>query len=151
MVFYNEALMKILDEEHEEDIMEFINKPAFVNDELPTPMSLITAAKNRYSDYVLSQVYRLHYEKEEGKVSARGAKKKKAVAVEPAIDNSKKITFRRNEIFFNGRKSVMLNLREVKEMDGVNQQMQVGQVVSQSCSVLSNDLAQPFESIEYIS
>ena len=37
----------------------FLEKPVFVNTELESPMSLETAAKNRYSDAVLSQVYKV--------------------------------------------------------------------------------------------
>ena len=57
VIFYNKALMKILDEVS--DLSKFIEKNVFHTQELENPLSLSAAAQNRYSENVLSQVYRM--------------------------------------------------------------------------------------------
>jgi len=42
-----------------DDLMKFLEMPIFLNTELEAPISLESAAKNRYSDSVLSQVYKV--------------------------------------------------------------------------------------------
>lgn len=69
-------------------------------------MSLISAVQGRYSDEMLSQSYRFDKDPENDK---QLSKKSKRIANQRA----KRITFRKNEIFFMGRKSVMINLRDI--------------------------------------
>ena len=69
-------------------------------------MSLIAAVQGRYSDAVLSQVYKLEQ---------KDSEKNELVSKKDSCKIEKMVTFRRNELFFMGRKSVMLNLRDVTQ------------------------------------
>jgi len=101
--------MNIVGDAENDNLQTFIDKPVFVNSELQTPVSLINAAMGRYSDLLLSQVYSLvenQPEKEDALLQHKKLKLKK---------QQKKITFRKNEIIFKNRKSVMLSLSDVTE------------------------------------
>ena len=41
------------------ELNDLLEKPVFVNPELLQPISLQDAARNRYSDMILSQVYKM--------------------------------------------------------------------------------------------
>ena len=49
----------MLNQMSREELNEFLEKPVFVNTEMEAPISLDAAAKNRFSDAVLSQVYKI--------------------------------------------------------------------------------------------
>jgi len=55
VIFCNEALSNML---NTNDLTAMLYKQLFVNTELGTPMSLVTAAQNRFSNVILSQVHR---------------------------------------------------------------------------------------------
>ena len=61
----------MLNQMSEKDLNNFLEKPVFVNTELESPMSLETAAKNRYSDAVLSQVYKISLPVDPSKLSQK--------------------------------------------------------------------------------
>ena len=52
-------LHKMLNQMSRDELNEFLEKPVFVNTEMEAPISLDAAAKNRYSESVLSQVYKI--------------------------------------------------------------------------------------------
>jgi hypothetical protein len=67
VVFHNNALTKLFNQMSPEELAMLIEKPVFVNTELEAPISLETAAKNRYSDAVLNQVYKVSLPKSDTK------------------------------------------------------------------------------------
>lgn len=59
VIFHNAAVTNILDKINIEDLQGFLDKPVFVSPDLQYPLSLLSAAQTRYSEQVLSQVFRM--------------------------------------------------------------------------------------------
>lgn len=66
---------------------ELLEKPVFVNAELEQPISLQEAARNRFSDVILSQVYKLDLS-----LDITEAKKDKVEDLEKKKENKKEAT-----------------------------------------------------------
>ena len=58
MVFHNKALLNIIEVNDTKDLHAFLQKQVFVNREQGNNLSLMTAAQSRYSDFILSQMYK---------------------------------------------------------------------------------------------
>ena len=69
VIFYNEALTNISSSSSVKDVDTFVEKAVFRNEEIKNPISLQGVAQNRYSNVVLSQVYRLVHQIEMDKKS----------------------------------------------------------------------------------
>ena len=62
VTFHNQSLKQILGSKIEhglKELNELVEEPVFFNPELARPISLQEAARGRYSDVILSQVYKL--------------------------------------------------------------------------------------------
>ena len=101
----------MLNQMDREELNEFLEKPVFVNTEMEAPISLDAAAKNLYSDTVLSQVYKICLPVTSKKAGGREGASRYAQQTEDKL-----ISFNRNEIFFNNRKSVILSLRDISDI-----------------------------------
>ena len=97
---------------NKKDLDTMIEKPLFTCDQLNTPLSLITASTNRYSDFILGQVYQIS---KKFKASKQKGKDNKNDKKDQGSINWQRITFRRNQIIFKGRQSVMLIVRDVSD------------------------------------
>ena len=127
-----------------QELNMLIEKPVFVNTELEAPISLKTAAKNRYSDAVLNQVYKISLPKSNDRAEKERADK---YALEM---QDKLITFTRNEIFYNDRKSVMLNLRDISDIQNLNKKIKDNETLQLAYQKASSELVVPFSQIEEI-
>ena len=95
---------------------------------------------------MLNQVYQFDndvlLDNENGLLMAKKRKKRK--------NKTKKITFRKNEIFFMGRKSVIINLRDISQEQSHYKVTQSSNMLKLFESTLSEDLVRPIESIKYL-
>jgi len=89
--------MNILGNTDTDNLQTFIDKPVFVNSESEKPMSLMNAAMGRYSDIILSQVYSFEANLPQKEDSVKTLSKREKSKLKK---QQKKITFRKNEIFF---------------------------------------------------
>lgn len=105
VVFHNQALFKIIGEKALKELQDFISAPVFSHKE--TRISLMAVTQNRQSDYFLSQAFVLDTSKKRP-----GSKKSRA---KQSLEKAKIITFQRIEIFYNERKCIMLNLRDISD------------------------------------
>lgn len=102
------------------------------------PVSLKAVAQNRYSTQLLSEEFKLAIEVATTAQSSGNSKKEK----------QKVITFRRNEIFFDGRPGVMLNLRDLTEDESLSRTVRVSQQLQQVNSNIHQEVVGPFEMID---
>lgn len=140
ILFQNQALTKILNL-HPDDLVNFLEMPIFLNTELQSPMSLESAAKNRYSDAVLSQVYKVSLPKKR-KMERTGADRY-AVELQDRL-----ISFNRFEIIFDGRKSVMINIRDISDIQNFNKMLKANDTLRNAYKCLQEELKRPFSSID---
>lgn len=124
VIFKNSALCRII---NKENLEAFIERPIFVNVEFNTHLSLVAAVQGRYSDAVLGQIYRLQVDT------------KSLGQVGNSDKTEKLVTFRKTEIIFKGRKSVMLNIRDISIGLTVNNSMKISKVLRTFESSLSRD------------
>ena len=59
VVFHNEPLTQIFSKTSLKELNDLLKKPVFVNSELELPISIHDAARNRLSDFMLSQVFKI--------------------------------------------------------------------------------------------
>lgn len=121
---------------------------------LSTPISLLGAAQNRYSSELLSQVYKMKLDQD--KSHNNGITKK--VASESQMDSrvsgvhkEKLITFIKSEIYFNERKSVMLNIRDITDNEVMNDIIPTNRLLKCACESLASDFVSDFSAVETIS
>lgn len=77
----------------EKDLNQFINKPAFKEEENDLPLSLALAATNKYSDQILGLIYNF----EDDHDSIVGSKNHDSLSLNSkALKETKQITFKRN-------------------------------------------------------
>ena len=99
MVFHNKALLGIVGVESTKELHAFLGRNVFVNRGQGNNLSLMTASQKRHSDYVLSQTYkyvRTNYQTSKS-------------------DSNRLISFLRNEVIFNDKKSIVINVRDLTE------------------------------------
>ena len=121
VVFQNSALLRILGLErlktaHEKQ--EFIHSQLFTDLHSQLKLSLKKIAENRYSYDVLSQVF----------------------SYESQLFHNRRLIFQRNEIIYNGKSSVLINLRDITEVDHDQSH--------QLINLKNYNLEQPFESLK---
>ena len=68
------------------ELNDLLEKPVFVNPELEQPISLQDAARNRYSDMILSQVYKMDFNLD---ITDANKKDNKIVDLEKKEENKK--------------------------------------------------------------
>ena len=88
-----------------------IERPLFYNKEVSSTFSLATAAQVRTSENILAQQYiysKLGQQNPDIKEETKGV-----VSDLASTMAEKLVTFRRNEIYFDERKSIMLNVRDI--------------------------------------
>ena len=107
MVFHNKALLGILGVESTKELHAFLGRNVFVNRNQGNNLSLMTASMNRHSDYVLSQTYK-YVRKNDQAFSADGSQNR-------TNDSNRLISFLRNEVIFNDKKSIVINVRDLTE------------------------------------
>ena len=59
IVFHNEPLTKMFQQKGLKELHELLDRRLFVNEDLVKPISLRQVACNRYSDAILSQIYKM--------------------------------------------------------------------------------------------
>lgn len=62
----------------------------------------------------------------------------------------KLVSFNRNEIYFNDRKSVMLILRDISDIQNLNKKIKANEKLQLAYQSISTDFQTPFESIEQV-
>ena len=121
------------------NLNNFIDKPAFINELLKTPLSLKAVAQNRFSSELL---------RDEFKLVLDPSKTTPADGVDTKFMAGKKIiTFRRNDIFFDGRKSVMINLRDLTGDESMFKTVRVSKKLQQANYILAQEVVGPIETI----
>ena len=107
MVFHNKAIFKILGIETEKDLHGLLMKPLFVNREHGNRLSFFGTANSRYSDSVLGQTYIYKMPKNQANFA------KSPLATYNSYSRERIVCFQRAEIIFNGKKSIVINVRDL--------------------------------------
>ena len=103
-------------------------------------MSLVQAAQKHFSDDILGQTFR-YAQNEALSNNSDGTSRK-------CFYEEKVMTFRRNDIFFDNRPSVMLNLRDVSEEVTLRDMEEKVESLTTLTQSLCNDLIGPLKSAD---
>ena len=122
MVFHNEALLKLVGIESTKDLHALLSKQMFVSQEQGYNLSLLAAAQSRYSDLMLGQTYKY---------------------VDRSFKRDRIISFQRNEVIFDGKKSIVINVRDLTDQQGLFESKAKIQELNQAVERLSHEITSP--------
>lgn len=131
-------------------LTDLLEKPIFVTDELRFPLSIQSVANKRYSDAVISSVFRMkpeldfNYNKQ--KLNEQSSEKHD----KPQASKEKILTFCKSEIYFDDRKSVMINMRDITHLENMHEAVHNNKLHQRIYDSMAPDLISPFLSIGYI-
>lgn len=138
VLFHNEALLNILEKKEVNDLNEFIKKPLFSQKDLKQHMSLSSIAlTDGYQKADLKRAFKI----EDVSAGAKQDDSQKDLQI-------KAVTFQRSKIIFEDRQSIMLNLREVTELQAcilAQENMELDKKVN---TILSDQLLENHSMIE---
>lgn len=103
--------------------------PVLHSNGLDAPISLINCANKRYSEQILSQIFTVNPLKETDS------------------EHSKYVTLQRNEIYFDGRKGVMLSVRDLSQQQNRFTSEVERQLLDHAGPILSGYIHAPMMSI----
>ena len=129
MVFHNKALLNITGILSTKDLHAALTKHLFVNHEHSKHLSLLTATQNRHSDFILGQTYKY-------------VRKDQHQATHDQ-NNDRTISFLRNEVIFNDKKSIVINVRDLTTQEGLYESKAKIRQLHQAVERLSNELDHP--------
>jgi len=111
MVFHNKNLLNIVGVATTKDLHAVLQKQVFTSREQGTSLSLMTAAQSRYSDLILSSTYK-YVRKSDNLLNPNDSDERK-------VKSEAIISFLRNEVTFNDKKSIVINVRDMTAQEGL--------------------------------
>ena len=109
LVFHNEALLKIVGKPTTKDLHALLSKRIFVSDQQNNRLSLLNAAQGRYSDSILRNTYKYVVHAQADGVSEQDSE------LTGSCERDRILSFMRNEVIFDGKKSIVLNVRDLTD------------------------------------
>ena len=137
LVFHNEALLNIMGLSDTKEVHAILGKAVFVSRENGNTLSMLSAASSRFSDSILSQQYT--YKR---KTNSKFLKHRKEINLSED-DGYKTISFIRNEIIFDGKKSIVINVRNLTEQEWHYESKTKTKELHETVKLLTNELQNP--------
>ena len=140
LVFHNEALLKIMGLSSSKEVHAILGKAVFVSRENGNTLSMLSTANSRFSDTILSQQYTYRC-----KTDSKQLKKHGRDVNRSEDDNYKIISFIRNEIIFDGKKCIVINVRNLTEQEWHYESKTRTKELHETVKLLTNELQDPIE------
>ena len=143
MIFNNKAILKMMGAENTKELHGLLMKPLFVNRDHGNTLGLFATTNSRYSDSILGQAY-IFERKNINDASSKHYLEQSA----DSFERAKIICFQRHEVIFNGKKCIVINLRDLSEQECLFISKEKTKQLQLSVTRLSSELVDPLETIK---